>query len=150
MEIRLLEKSEELPMDLLLEADPSEELVYRYCSEGSCYVGSEASEMIGVLVLCPLNQTVVEISNIAVAQNKRGQGLGKKLIFFALSEANRLGYTEVFIGTGNSSVNQLILYQKCGFRLDSIDLEFFTRNYSEPIFENGLQCRDMIRLKYTF
>lgn len=150
MEIRLLEKSEELPMDLLVEADPSEELVRRYCMGGSCFIGCQADEIIGILVLYPLNRTVIEIKNIAIAQNKRGQGLGKMLIFFALSEAGRLEYKEVVIGTGNSSVDQLILYQKCGFRLDSIDHDFFTRNYSEPIFENGLQCRDMIRLKYIF
>ena len=27
-----------------------------------------------------------------------------------------------------------------------IDFDFFTRHYSEAIFENGIKCRDMIRL----
>lgn len=38
------------------------------------------------------------------------------------------------------------LYQKCGFRIVGIDRDFFTDHYPEPIYENGIWCRDMIRL----
>jgi hypothetical protein len=40
----------------------------------------------------------------------------------------------------------LALYQKCGFRIVGVDLDFFIRHYPEKIYENGIQCRDMIRL----
>ena len=150
MEIRLLNDGADLPMNLLLEADPSEELVREYCSNGFVYEAAVDDELMGVYVLLPLTDGVVEIKNIAVAEDARGQGYGKRLIQHALSEAERLGFGNVEIGTGNSSVDQLMLYQKCGFRIDSIDRDFFTRNYPEPIFENGIQCRDMIRLVYTF
>jgi ribosomal protein S18 acetylase RimI-like enzyme len=50
------------------------------------------------------------------------------------------------VGTGNSSIGQLALYQKCGFRITGIDYNYFIRHYDEPIFENGIPCRDMIRL----
>lgn len=53
---------------------------------------------------------------------------------------------ELMIGTGNSSINQLALYQKCGFRVIGVERDFFINNYDEPIFENGIQCVDMIRL----
>ena len=56
------------------------------------------------------------------------------------------GYKKIEIGTGNSSLGQLALYQKCGFRITGIDIDFFIRCYQEEIFENGIQCRDMIRL----
>ncbi len=150
MEIRLLNDDAGLPMDLLLEADPSEELVREYCSNGFVYGAAVDDELMGVYVLLPLSDGIVEIKNIAVAEDARGQGYGKRLIQHALSEAERLGFGNVEIGTGNSSVDQLMLYQKCGFRIDSIDRDFFLRNYPEPIFENGIQCRDMIRLVYTF
>ena len=150
MEIRLLKDGEDLPMALLLEADPSEELVREYCGRGFVYEAIIDGGLVGVYVLLPLSDTVVEIKNIAVAEGMRGRGYGKKLIFHALSEVKRSGFVNVEIGTGNSSVDQLMLYQKCGFRIDSIDHDFFTRNYPEPIFENGIQCRDMIRLVYTF
>ena len=150
MEIRLLNDGDGLPMDLLLEADPSEELVREYCGRGHVYEAIVDDAVIGVYVLLPLHGGAVEIKNIAVAENARGRGFGKKLILHALAEAKRSGFTHVEIGTGNSSVDQLMLYQKCGFRIDSFDRDFFTRNYPEPIFENGIECRDMIRLVYTF
>ncbi|WP_033543759.1 GNAT family N-acetyltransferase [Planococcus sp. CAU13] len=148
MDIRLLGRDEELPMQLLLEADPSEELVREYCAGGLVYAGELAGEIAGVYVLSPLSNAAAEIKNIAVAESVRGQGHGRKLLLHALSEAERLGFGNVEIGTGNSSLGQLALYQKCGFRIDSVDRDFFTRNYPEPIIENGIPCRDMIRLIY--
>lgn len=148
MDIRLLEKEEPLPMELLLEADPSEKLVRSYCADSRVYVVETAKGTMGVLVLFPRDAAVVEIKNIAVAEHIRGKGLGKKLIVHALAEARRLGFRKVLIGTGNSSLGQLALYQKCGFRMVSIDRGFFLRNYPEPIVENGIRCEDMVRLEY--
>lgn len=148
MDIRLLGKEEPLPMDLLLEADPSEKLVRAYCAEGRCFVAEEAQGILGVYVLLPLDAAVAEIKNIAVAEELRGKGLGKTLVMHALTEAERLGFHKIRIGTGNSSLGQLALYQKCGFRMVSIDRDFFTRNYPEPIVENGIVCRDMVYLEY--
>lgn len=150
MDIRLLGEGEELPMELLLEADPSEELLMGYCGRGLVYGAEIDGELIGVYVLLPLADKIGEIKNVAVAESVRGQGYGKKLILHALSEAELLGFGKVEIGTGNSSLGQLALYQKCGFRIDSVDRNFFVRNYPEPIMENGIVCRDMIRLVYTF
>lgn len=28
------------------------------------------------------------------------------------------------------------------------DRDFFVRHYKDPIFEDGIQCRDMVRLVY--
>lgn len=64
----------------------------------------------------------------------------------AIQEAKHLGFKTLEIGTGNSSIGQLALYQKCGFRITGIDRDFFIRHYSEEIYENGMQVMDMIRL----
>ena len=149
MYIRLLQAHEPLPLDLLLEADPSESLVRAYCESGWCMVGEQDGELIGVYVLFALSDTTVEIKNLAVAETFRGGGYGRKLVQYALAEAERRGFEFVEIGTGNSSLGQLALYQKCGFRIYAIDPDFFRRNYPEAIFENGIECRDMIRLRYT-
>lgn len=149
MEFRQLQASEPLPMDLLLEADPSEELVRAYCASGWCVVAEQKGAIIGVYVLLSLSATTVEIKNIAVAESVRGLGYGRQFLQHALAESERRGFDFVEIGTGNSSLGQLALYQKCGFRLHAIDTDFFRKNYPEPIFENGIECRDMIRLRYT-
>lgn len=148
MEIRKLGVQEDLPLGLLLEADPSERLVRAYCRGGHCFVAEQQGAVIGVFVLVTLDKETAEIKNIALAEPQRGKGLGKRMVLLALEEAKKLGFRSVEIGTGNSSLAQLALYQKCGFRMKSIDRDFFTRHYDEPIFENGLQCRDMVRLDY--
>jgi len=148
MEFRLLEAHEPLPMDLLLEADPSERLVRAYCDSGWCMVGEREGELVGVYVLLALSDTTAEIKNLAVSESFRGQGYGRLFLEHALAEAVRRGFGFVEIGTGNSSFGQLALYQKCGFRIQAIDPDFFRRNYPEPILENGIECRDMIRLRY--
>lgn len=146
MEFRKLQPDEAAPMDLLLLADPSEEMVQTYLATGDCYLAEDVERTVGVYVLSPIKKDTVEIMNVAVSEEFQGQGIGKKLILDAIERARKLGYKTIEIGTGNSSIGQLALYQKCGFRISSIDKDFFIRNYNEAIFENGIQCRDMVRL----
>nr|WP_254117422.1 GNAT family N-acetyltransferase [Bacillus pumilus] len=137
-------------MGLLLLADPSKEKVLAYVQSGSCYAAFHAQEVIGVYVLSSLSQHSVEIMNVAVKESWQGRGIGKQLIRHAIAEAKATGFHTIEIGTGNSSIQQLALYQKCGFRLTSIDHDFFLKHYDEPIYENGIQCMDMVRLSLTF
>ncbi|MFL0557968.1 MULTISPECIES: GNAT family N-acetyltransferase [Paenibacillus] len=147
MKIRLLENHEEVPLDLLLLADPSQEMIAEYLQRGQCYVGlDEREQIIAVIVLLPTRPGTLEIVNIAVREAFQGRGIGKKLIQFAMDQAREKNAKTIEIGTGNSSVGQLLLYQKCGFRITGIDRDFFIRHYPEKIYENGIQCRDMIRL----
>lgn len=148
MDIRRLQAHEPLPLELLLEADPSENLVRAYCHSGWCMIGELGEVMVGVYVLLALSPELAEIKNVAVAESFRGQGYGRQLLEHALAEAERRKFRTVEIGTGNSSLDQLALYQKCGFRMHAIDLDFFSRHYPEPIFENGIECRDMVKLRY--
>lgn len=146
IQIQPLSRHQDAPMDLLLLADPSKEKVLSYVQPGSCYVAFHEQDMIGVYVLSSLSQHTVEIMNVAVKETWQGKGIGKQLIRHAISEAKTAGFHTIEIGTGNSSIHQLALYQKCGFRLTSIDHHFFLKHYDEPIFENGIQCMDMVRL----
>jgi ribosomal protein S18 acetylase RimI-like enzyme len=147
MNIRLLKAGEQPPWKLLLLADPSKDLVSRYLDKGLSYVAeSENGETIGVTVLVPVSNHIIEIKNLAVDESHQGKGVGTLLLEHAIQTAVKKGYYTIEIGTGNSSINQLALYQKVGFRITRIEHDFFIRNYEEPIFENGIQCRDMIRL----
>lgn len=146
MRIRKLTPKDELPIELLLLADPSEKLVKEYVSRGECFVAEVAQKIVGVYVLLPTRPETVELVNIAVAESEHGKGIGKQLVKDAIQQAKAQGYKTIEIGTGNSSIGQLTLYQKCGFRMIGIDQDFFIRHYSEEIFENGIQCRDMVRL----
>lgn len=133
-------------MDLLLLADPSKEFVLEYMKRGECFVAEIEQQTVGIYVLLPTRPKTVELVNVAVAVKQQGRGIGKQLIVNAMKTAKAKGYKTIEIGTGNSSIGQLALYQKCGFRIIGVDLDYFVSHYSEEIFENGIQCKDMIRL----
>jgi len=146
VEIKRLEKQEKVPLELLLLADPSKIIVEDYVAKGECFIAENEEQTIGVYVLLPTRPQTVEIVNVAVAEEHQGKGIGKLLVSHAIRIAKTQGYKTIEIGTGNSSIGQLALYQKCGFRIVSVDHNYFIKHYSEEIYENGIQCIDMIRL----
>ncbi|WP_248924064.1 GNAT family N-acetyltransferase [Paenibacillus hamazuiensis] len=146
MQIRRLAPDEAPPMDLLLLADPSAQMVEDYVRRGRCYVAEWNGGIAAVYVLVPTRPKTVELVNIAVSEEHQGKGIGKRMVAHAVEIARSLGFKTIEVGTGNSSVGQLALYQKCGFRITGIDRDFFVRHYEEDIVENGIHCRDMIRL----
>lgn len=146
MEIRKLRHDEEYPMELLLLADPSRKLVEDYLTRGECFVIEVDGSIIGEYVLLPTRPDTIEIVNIAVDENFQGNGIGKKLVNDAIKRANEKRYKTIEIGTANSSIGQLLLYQKCGFRIVGVDRDFFIRHYNEKISENGIKVIDMVRL----
>jgi ribosomal protein S18 acetylase RimI-like enzyme len=144
--IAQLDSLKQAPMDLLLLADPSEKLVKQYLEKGYCYVAKLENEVVGVVLIMRTSDDTYEIMNIAVRVDKQNQGIAKKLIAYAKNQAKQLGAAYLEIGTGNPGVVQMLLYQKCGFRIIGVDLDFFRRTHDEKIFENGIECRDMIRM----
>ncbi|RDW17648.1 GNAT family N-acetyltransferase [Oceanobacillus arenosus] len=147
MIIEKLTSLEEAPIELLLLADPSRKLVKKYVTAGECFLAKKNNEIIAVYVLLQTKPNTIEIMNIAVAEKEQRKGIGKEIIGHAVEYARKQGYLAIEVGTGNSSIGQLALYQKCGFRIVGINHDFFVRNYEEEIIENGIICRDMIRLE---
>ena len=146
MKIRALQKEETPPIQLLLLADPSVSIIEDYLNRGMCFVAENQENMvIGVLVLLPTRPHSVELVNISVSEDYQGKGVGKLLIKHAISVAREKLFKVMEVGTGNSSIDQIAFYQKCGFRLTGVDFDFFVKHYDEPIYENGIQCRDMVR-----
>lgn len=147
--IRMLDKNESKPYDLLLLADPSEEMIKSYMKHGTCYVACYNGKIIGEYVLIKTRPSTMELINIAVDEKYQGKGIGRKLILDAINKARNENIKILEIGTGNSSISQLLLYQKCGFRITGIDKDFFKIHYREKIIENGIECIDMIRLSMS-
>jgi len=138
----------EAPIELLLEADPSEDKIRAYLSDSYCFQAKNSDAVVGVYVLRPLGNSIYELMNIAVKPELQNQGIGSKLLSHAICSATELGAKHLEVGTGSFGY-QLAFYQKAGFRVSSIEKDFFTRHHSEPIFELGklgIQLKDMIRL----
>ncbi|WP_239256944.1 GNAT family N-acetyltransferase [Listeria ilorinensis] len=143
--MRIQKIEQDYPLDLLLLADPSERKITSYLAESQVFGLEEDDEWIGCYVLQKIAIDKMEIMNIAVSEKRQGEGLGKLLLAHAIRQAQAVGVLYLEVGTGNSSINQIVFYQKMGFRLVAIEPDFFTEHYEEPIIENGLLCRDMWR-----
>jgi ribosomal protein S18 acetylase RimI-like enzyme len=144
--IRALTPEDPIPYELLLLATPPRPLVEEYLARGFCYLAGYGPQVVGVLVLIRTRPETMEIVNLAVAEPCQGKGVGKKLIGHAVARARDMQIRTLEIGTGSTGVGQLLLYQKCGFRITGVDRDFFVRHYPEPLYENGMQLRDMVRL----
>lgn len=137
----------EYPWDLLLEADPSRARVEGYLSDELTRIAKVDDLAIAVYALARHAPTHFELMNIAVREDYRGCGLGRRLIGHALGLAESKGARVVDVGTANSSLDSLAFYQRNGFRIVGVEPDFFIRHYPEPIVEHGIQARDMIRLR---
>ena len=145
--IRKLRKDEKIPYDLLLLADETLEAIDRYTFGSDIYVLEQENKIIATYVLQSINKNEIEIKNIAVVTDCQGQGIGKLLLRDAACRAKRKGFKTIIVGTGDAAFKQLYLYQREGFEVFDIKKNFFIDNYPEPIFENGIQLKNMIMLK---
>lgn len=141
-----LEPGKAVPYDLLLLADPSRELVEGYLSHSEVYLALMDEVVVGVAVLAQIDEGVVEIKNLAVDPVWQGKGIGQRLLQEVIGVARRELCKSICIGTADSSIGQLYLYQKMGFELLEIRHNFFANQYTDPIFENGIQAKHMLVL----
>lgn len=144
--IKEITDKNQIPWDLLLDADPSRKVVEEYLLDGKLYGAYLKENLVGEYVLVKLSNTVWELKNIAVVAQQRGKGFGKMIVMDAIKKARDFGAKRIEVGTGNSSSNNIAMYQKCGFKITGIEKDFFVKNYKEEIIENGIKCTDMIRM----
>lgn len=147
----IVEQTEEvIPVDLLLLSDPSEEVINEYIDESVKFIATLDTKIIGALLLLKTRPGTMEIMNISVYEEYQNKGIGRKLITEAIEYAKNHKAKVVEIGTGNPGLVQMMLYQKCGFRIVGVELDYFRKNHEEKIFENDIECRDMIRMRIEF
>ncbi|MDG6224078.1 MAG: GNAT family N-acetyltransferase [Candidatus Thermoplasmatota archaeon] len=136
-----------IPKDLLMLADPSEEMIDSYLDRSICYVHKEKDRILGVIIMIDTRPLTREIINVSVQEDHHNRGIGKALILQAIERSKNDGIKTLEIGTGNPGAIQMLLYQKCGFRIIGVEPDHFRIHYKERIFENGIECRDMVRMR---
>ncbi|KMQ58405.1 GCN5 family acetyltransferase [Chryseobacterium angstadtii] len=137
-----------IPYDLLLLADETREAIDRYIFNSEIYQLYDDTRAIAVIALHPNSTTELEIKNMAVVENYRNRGIGSILIDKAKAIAQQNGFTMLVVGTSDTGFQQLRFYEKNGFAKKGMRKDFFIENYPLPIYENGLQMRDMIVLAH--
>lgn len=146
-DIRLLASDEEIPYRLLLLADETKEAIDKYIHDCDIFIYQANLSLIGIYALQEISLEEIEIKNVAVDERYQSKGIGKFLLRDAIGRANNRNYKMITIGTGDASIKQLYLYQKVGFEIYEIKKNFFLENYPEPIYENGIQLKHMIKLR---
>ena len=142
--IKEISKSE-IPMSLLLDADPSEKCIEKYLRGSTCFGAFVKDSLVGVCVTNSNKSGVAEIFSIVVIPEKQKKGIGTELLKFVIAYFVDIGATTLELGTGTFGY-QLLYYQRFGFRVESVWKNHFLDNYSEPIYDHGLQLKDMLRL----
>ena len=131
---------------LLLLADPEEEAIDRYINDCEIFEFYHKDILIGQGAIKQLSSTIYEIKNFAIYEKFHNCGYGKILINLLCKKyLESFKNIEILVGTSEQGVG---FYKKCGFQFSHVIKDFFVTNYKQPIFENGIQCKDMFYLKF--
>jgi uncharacterized protein YhfF/ribosomal protein S18 acetylase RimI-like enzyme len=137
-----------VPLDLLLLADPGKESINTYLHSSTIFSANSGDAVVGIAAVKEIDAETSEIVNLAVMSKWQGRKIGRKLIEKAIDFSKKAMCRKLLIKTGNSSTHQLALYQKLGFRIVRVIPNYFTKKYPQPIYENGIVCRDQVELEY--
>ena len=81
---------------------------------GTVSVLEDGGVIVGIIVLHDEADHLL-LENIAVAPDRHGQGIGRRLIAFAEAEARRRGHAEIRLYTHVTMVENQALYARLGF-----------------------------------
>lgn len=133
-------------LDLLLLADPEEEAIDKYINDCEIFEFYHKDILIGQGAIKQLSSTIYEIKNFAIYEKFHNCGYGKILLNLLYKKyLENFKNIEILVGTSEQGVG---FYKKCGFQFSHVIKDFFVTNYKQPIFENGIQCKDMFYLKF--
>ena len=127
-------------MDLLLEADPSKDMINNYLKDGELFVLTYKEEIACIAVVLKIDESTVELKNIVTKKEYRGQGLGKKMLKY-LADNYKQKYKKMLVGT---TENCIPFYVKQGFdKYEKTIKNFFIDNYKEEIIDGDTKCIDI-------
>ena len=134
---RLFELAEDSPVRLEASIDRGRVLVAR----------DRDREPVAHLQLVPgAAPETVEIASLAVAPAHRLQGLGRRLVEHAVAACRAEGVRTITVATATADIGNLRFYQRCGFRVESVERDAFTAAHGYPpdLEADGIPVRDRI------
>ena len=145
MEIELIKKEDKKKyLKLLLLADEQQSMIDRYLWRGELFALDDG----GLRAVCVVTEEgggACEIKNLAVVPQYQRRGYGRKMIEFVRARYGRR-CRRLLVGTGECPLT-MSFYKNCGFRESRRVKNFFIDNYDHPMFEEGIQLKDMIYLE---
>lgn len=140
MNIVKIENEKEKYMELLLEADPDENIVKSYLNNSDMFLGLEGEKVVCEIVITKVNDKEVELKNIATLNKVRGKGYAKQLIEYVFRIYSKK-YERMIVGT---TENMIPFYVLNGFtKYHHTVKNFFIDNYPNEIYDGDMKCIDM-------
>ena len=140
MQVKKIENKEDY-IDLLLEADPSKDMIHKYLNDSDVYALKKEDELISIAVILHIDKNTLELKNLVTKEEYRGKGYAKKLLK-SLCGNYKQKYDRMLVGT---TENNIPFYVKQGFdKYEKTIKNFFIDNYKEEIKDGELTCTDLI------
>jgi len=112
-----------------------EETLARYrdvLSTGLSYGAYQDGQMVGLLVAEEYTwNNTLWVWEFHVAVELRGKGIGRRLMDAVANESRRRGLRAIVCETQNQNVPAIQAYRKMGFRVEGIDISYYT-NHDYP------------------
>lgn len=145
MEIKEIGENKFEFIDLLLIGDEEESMINRYLEQSTLFVLYDKGKLVSLCAVIKADFDIIEIKNLATYPQYRNKGYASALLDFVYDKYKN-ECKALILGTGENE-KTLRFYKKRGFTEFGRVRNFFTDNYTHPIFENGNQLIDMIYLK---
>lgn len=133
---------------LLRLADDADDQIRAYVDDGCLFGVVEAGRPVAHVLTIAVDDGSEELRNVAVATDRQGTGLGRRLVVAVLERLRARGVRRAKVGTASSSLGALRFYLRLGFRPYAIDRDYFgpAKGYAVGLEEEGILVRDMIWL----
>ena len=146
IKIRKLQNGEHPPWDILMQGNASKDHVAQALTMGHCYVAIKLDAIVGAFLLITLPDSICELACFGLDEKYSASNVSHSLLMSAIEKAKKLGTKSLQIGIGNSNIAMLGFFQKHGFRITSLDRDYFLKGQYSKIVENGIIRRDRLVL----
>jgi putative acetyltransferase len=101
------------PEDVAILADPHHHIL---APGGQICVAEQDGAVIGCCALVAMGPGEYELAKMTVAETARGNGVGRRLLEFALLQARRMGARRLYLESNKRAAAAVHLYEDLGFQ----------------------------------
>jgi predicted N-acetyltransferase YhbS len=135
--------------ELFTLAEDSRAALDAYLHGGVVLVAISGREVVGHLQLVGTSvDGEVELKNMAVREDRQGQGIGRRLVEAAVDRLTAERASLLLVATAAADIGNLRFYQRLGFRMRSVERDAFTpaTGYPAGLRVDGIELRDRVWL----
>lgn len=134
---------------LFEEAEDSSAQLDSYLREGRILVALLGDDVVGHLQLVDtVREAEIELKSMAVTPERRGTGIGKRMVEHAITASRADGYHRMAVATAAADIDNLRFYQRRGFRFTAVEPDAFDADAGYPagITVHGIPLIDRVWL----